>query len=358
MKWPTHGSNPTYLYHASGVKTPDRIIDFSVNTNPFGPPAIIKEKWPSWFQAITDYPDPNVTKLHHLISRKVGVSENQILIGNGAAELIQIIGQWLRGKKVLIIQPAFYEYEQACRAYDCQIDYFGLTEGDWSLPLQEIGPLLKAYDAVFLCTPNNPTGVVFERKDIIQLIDQCHAHACTLIIDEAFYDFADDTTSYSKYVTNESNIILLRSLTKMYAVAGLRIGYMLASEAIIKQLAKFKPHWSVNALAMLAAETGLLDDPFVQMTRKKIHENRNEIFEFLNLYQYEYSPSKVNFYLLKDPRLQDQKPLLEFLLQKGIVLRHTYNFPSLEGRWLRVAIKKKEENAILLEALRQWRNQP
>ncbi|MFK2826112.1 threonine-phosphate decarboxylase CobD [Bacillus sp. B190/17] len=355
MNWPAHGSNPAHLYEQLQIEQPESIIDFSVNVNPYGPPQVIKEKWMSWLADVSDYPDPYGKTVTKQIAQHDQVDEHQVVLGNGAAEVIQFLGQLWSRQKVILVQPAFSEYETACRVYECEIDYSFVNETG-SLPVDEIVNKAQGASAIFICTPNNPSGIAFSTKEMIQLLEQLKNSRCYVVIDEAFYDFAGSFT-FASLLHKYPQLIVLRSLTKMYAIAGLRIGYLLASEAVATRIARFRPHWNVNALALRAVEAVLTDSSFAERSRQKIAEERNRMFEWLEREQFNFTRSVVNFYLLRDPALEDQKPLLLFLLKKGIILRHTYNYPGLNGKWLRTAVKTKEENNKLKEALIQWKKQ-
>ncbi|MEK4031130.1 threonine-phosphate decarboxylase CobD [Pseudobacillus sp. FSL P4-0506] len=355
MKWPAHGSNPAHLYESLQMKKPDVLIDFSVNVNPYGPPPSIKDNWSSWLSAVSDYPDPYGKMVTKQIASLNGVNEQQVVLGNGAAEVIQFLGQLWRGRRVVIVQPAFSEYEAACRVYGCEIDYV-FTNKDHTLPINELTTKAQGAAAVFVCTPNNPSGIAFSEREIIELLDSLASSGCCVVIDEAFYDFAGSVT-VARFIKDYPNLLILRSLTKMYAIAGLRIGYLLADEALALQIARFRPHWNVNALALRAAEAVLADSSFVEWSREKITEERKRMLEFLEEEGFRFTRSVVNFYLLRDPLLEDQEPLFLFLLKQGIVLRHTYNYPGIEGKWLRAAIKTEKENNKLKEALLQWKKQ-
>ncbi|KZN98128.1 threonine-phosphate decarboxylase CobD [Pseudobacillus badius] len=353
MKWPAHGSNPAHLYESLQMDQPECITDFSVNINPYGPPPSLQANWESWLASVSDYPDPYGQTVTGQIARLNGVTDQQVVLGNGAAELIQFLGQLWRGQKVVIAQPAFSEYEAACRVYGCEIDNVFLNKGG-SLPVHELAA--KAHDAaaLFICTPNNPSGLAFPVEEIAQLLECLSSSGCKVVIDEAFYDFAGSSTVVP-LLQDYSNLIILRSLTKMYAIAGLRIGYLLAAEPLALQIARFRPHWNINAIALKAAETVLADPSFAERSRKRIAAERERMFQFLEKQGFQFTRSVVNFYLLRDPVLEDQKPLFLFLLKKGIVLRHTYNYPGLAGRWLRTSVKTEAENNQLREALLEWK---
>ncbi|OKL36041.1 threonine-phosphate decarboxylase CobD [Domibacillus mangrovi] len=355
MNLPSHGANPSHLYKASGVTEPRNVLDFSVNTNPFGPPSWLKEKWPALLHTIEDYPDPTGRKAVAAIAEQFTVSHEQILLGNGAAEIIHFIARHAAGQKAVICTPAFSEYEDACEAYNCPVESVPVSIDNWKLPVNEL--IEKAVDAavIFLCTPNNPTGQSFHEKDILSLLEKTRQSKVMIVIDEAFYDFASDD-SLAKYVNEFSHLAVMHSLTKMYAIAGLRIGYVIASETIIRQLKNYRPHWNVNAIALQVAESIAGDHHHASKTRTMIDGERNRMKEQLERIGYLVLPSSVNFYLLKDPELDDQKPLLHFLMEGGIVLRHTENFYGLNGKWLRAAVKKEQDNNRLIDALIEWRN--
>lgn len=356
MQWPSHGSNPRYLYESMNIPIPDDYIDFSANINPLGPPQNLERNWTDYYHRIHDYPDPYALSLKKQIAEKENINMGSILIGNGGAELITLIGRMLSRKNVLIIEPAFSEYEKACRSNDCQIFYHYKNERDWNLKIEELVGKIENVDAVFLCNPNNPTGVYDSYKEVLQLLEACKQRDVFLIVDEAFYDFLEDYRTITPLLKEYSNLIILRSMTKMYAIPGLRLGYSLAHSDVIEKLTAYQSHWSVNVLAMLAGEECLRDGAFIGQTREYIRIEREKLFAFFREERFDVSKALVNFYLLRDPEVEEQLPFFEFLLRNGIVPRHTVNFPGLEGRWLRFAIKSTDENQRLMEVLREWRH--
>lgn len=354
MTWPLHGSNPQYLYEAAGLPLPDSLLDFSANINPLGPPAVLQKRWGDLFQGIGTYPDPHTALLKKKIAKREGIEPEQILIGNGGAEIISLIGRRLAGKKVMIVEPAFSEYEKACLVNNCDVSYYKLSDG-WEIHLDDLIEKLQGMDAVFLCNPNNPTGIYYKTNIILPLLEVCKRRNCLLIIDEAFYDFVADYESLVPYVIDFPQLILMRSLTKIFAIPGLRLGYLLADKAFVERLSDLQPHWSVNSVAIQAGEWCLEDESHIAETIDFIQSERNLLFEFYQEHHFEVSCTAINFYLLRDCGLTDQYPLFEFLLKQGIVPRHTFNFPCLNGRWLRFAIRTSDENRKLMEAMKAWR---
>lgn len=334
-----------------GLELPGEYIDFSANINPIGPPVALKEKWGEFYREISVYPDPFAIELRETISKKEGIESDSILIGNGGAELITLVARMLEGKRVLIVQPTFSEYEKACLANKCEVSYHSLAGPDFSLTI----PDLSNVDALFLCNPNNPTGVHYPPSKLKSIMEECEKHRCFLILDEAFYDFLVDYESLIPYINRFPKFIILRSMTKMFAIPGIRLGYLVAAPKIIKELSALQSHWSVNTVALLTGELCLHDEEFIKDTQRYIEGERTRLFEFFTQADFEFSPSKVNFYLLRDSNIEDQFRLFEFLLQRGIIPRHTFNFSSLEGNWLRFAIKGTDDNNQLMEVLSEWR---
>ncbi|WP_066253576.1 threonine-phosphate decarboxylase CobD [Neobacillus drentensis] len=356
MIWPSHGSNPQYLYKAMGLALPKQFIDFSANINPLGPPPALKEKWLDFFHEINVYPDPFAAKLRDIISKSEQVPNESIFIGNGGAELITLVARMLAGKKVVIVEPTFTEYEEACRANSCEIIYHQLIEPNFELNTADLHMSLLDADALFLCNPNNPTGIQYSASTIISIVEECEQRDCLVILDEAFFDFLIEYESLVPYINKFSNLIIIRSLTKMFAIPGIRLGYLIAPPALVSELSKWQSHWSVNTIALLAGELCLQSGSFMIETQEYICNERRRLFSFFIKNEFVVSSSRVNFYLLQDPLLPDQFSLFEFLLHQGIIPRHTFNFPGLEGRWLRFAIKGHEDNNQLMEVLTHWRH--
>lgn len=355
MKWPTHGSNPQFLYEALHLDMPESVIDFSANINPLGPPAIVKDRWNELFSLVSDYPDPTAERLTGLLAKKEGVRKEQILVGNGGAELISLVGRLLTGKKVLIVQPAFSEYEEACRVNQCEVRYHLMDVDSWELRLDELLVNLREVDAVFLCNPNNPTGMFFPKQTIELLARECAKYETFLIVDEAFYDFIEGYESTVSCLQYGGNMIILRSMTKMFSIPGIRLGYLITNEALLAKIRVSKPHWSVNAIAMKVGEWCLSESDYVEQTIQLTKKEREKLQSFYREQEFSYSPSTVNFYLLKDTKVTDQFPFFRFLMEKGMIPRHTMNFPGLDGTWLRLAIKGPAEHERLLEVMREWR---
>jgi threonine-phosphate decarboxylase len=338
-----------------GMTLPEKYLDFSANINPLGPPEALKLRWNEIYKKVTVYPDPYAFTLKEKLSVKEQVPIDSLLVGNGGAELITLVARMIEGKKVLLIQPTFSEYEQACRVNRCEIIPVVLEAPNFELNLDQIRLKLRDADAIFFCNPNNPTGIRYPSSHILTLVEECEKQDCLFILDEAFYDFLLDYQSFMPYIKKFSNLIIIRSMTKMFSIPGIRLGFLAGHPDIIAKLQNFQPHWSANAIAQVAGELCTEEETFIRQTQNFISNEREKLFTHYKQQEFTVSTSEVNFYLLQDPYLQDQFPLFEFLLKKGIIPRHTFNFPGLEGKWLRFAIKNSQENQQLMEVLKQWR---
>lgn len=354
MTLPLHGANPQFLYEAMNIDMPERIIDFSVNTNPFPINDYFKideiNKW------IVKYPDPNCHELKRKYVEKLGIHEKQLLFGNGASQCIFLLAEHFNHQVIGIIEPTFNEYRRACEAFGCHIKTWEIHEEEnWQVELHDFEHFLKEIDVLFLCNPNNPTGTLFSNID--QMIEMAKEYNVYIVVDEAFYDFSEEENISSLHKINDyENLIILRSVTKMYNLAGVRLGYIAAQRQLINELNKKLPTWSVNGIAQqLGLQVAERMDDQVLKTRQFIQKERKRVCEKLENIGFYTSPSVTNYYLLRDVTEEHSHNLLIYLLQNGIVVRHTENFVSLNGKYVRIAVKTEEENDRLLALLEGWK---
>ncbi|WP_165820798.1 threonine-phosphate decarboxylase CobD [Pueribacillus theae] len=359
MSLPAHGSNPKHLLQALQVESPNHhLIDFSVNVNPFGMPASIRAVWNGLLASIADYPDPESMALKIELAKRESIGIENMMIGNGAAELVFLLANAFRGKDILIVDPTFSEYRSACEAHGCRVHSYQLREENgWRLDVEEIVQKLPGKAALFICNPNNPTGIRYEKESVITMIEKAEEHHVMVIIDEAFYDFCDEPYTLIPYIEKFSNLAVLRSFTKMFAIPGIRLGWLAASKEMMTRFSKLKPHWSVNAVAEQIGIQCLAEDTFVEQSVIRLKNERQRVTSALKEMNFVLSNSNTNYYLLREHEKQNLETLLRFLIKEGITARHTENFIGLDGNYLRFAVRKHEENNVLLEALESWRNQ-
>lgn len=321
------------------------MIDFSSNVNPLPFPRAIKRLKDQLFESLKAYPDPHVTVLSEKISSILGVRKEEILFGNGSSELIYLVVQALKPKTVVIPEPTFSEYERASRAHGARILKVRLAK-DFTLPLSSIPDA----DMLFLCHPNNPTGnyLITRREDLLKLSVKY------LVVDEAYIEFQREgwRHSFLPCIREDTRLIVLRTFTKLFPLAGARIGYLIANTGVVERVRAFKPPWNVSGPAMLLASFLLQDWDFVEKTRRLIEKEKAYLTKHLRALNFEPYPSVTNFLLLRLNGHQSSRELRERLLEKGILVRECSNFGLGEG-FLRVAVRTRKDNKRLIEALRE-----
>ncbi|PYZ92312.1 threonine-phosphate decarboxylase [Salipaludibacillus keqinensis] len=360
MKWPNHGGQPAAIKRQFHLLEDEVVVDFSANIHPLGPPVWVKDHLKKSFDLISQYPDPTYWDARTQIAAFEGVTADHVLVTNGGAEAIFLTAKFFEGKRALIIEPTFSEYEQACRHYHLDVDHvYSDAEEDFAFPLNKTIEHAAEVEVVFICRPNNPTGTVVSVSDIRSLLEKTKEKNTYVVVDEAFVDFLpNETDKLTPLLKEFSHLILLRSLTKMYAIPGIRVGFMMAHEQVIGQVQNWQTPWSVNVFASTMIQPLLKDYAFVSRSRDYFKEELLRIRRRLHEMDYYMSSSAVNFYLLRDEKHPNCTiELFQFLLKKGILPRHTDNFKGLDGNYLRFAIRSKAENDQLLDTLKAWREE-
>lgn len=354
MKWPDHGGQ--FHEYLNEIQQDEKILDFSVNINPFGPPIQMEEIIQASFDILGRYPDPSYRKLAEEIGQYEGLHSNEVLVTNGGAEAIFLVAQHFKGKKALIVQPTFIEYERACLQYNIQVEHVLLKKETFQWPFDEIVKKLKDVHCVFICRPNNPTGTLINKEEILALLIEAERFGTSIIIDEAFVHFIPDSERLTKWIHPFPNLILLRSLTKIYSLPGIRMGYCLSEKDTISALKSLQIPWSVNSLAAAIIPSLLEKKSFIQRTREWLTNELEWLQSRLKQLDFHVSNASTNFYLLKDPNHHSDHLFL-FLAKNNIIARHTHNFKGLDGEYLRFAVRSREENEYLINVLKKWREE-
>lgn len=339
MQLPAHGANAHTLYKAMNIAMPEEVIDVSENVNIDGFPQKIKEHWPELINKLAIYPDERAEPFYSKLAEFHQVPKNQILVTNGAAEALMALAQFFRGKDVAILEPSFSEYKRTLMQQDCTIHSI-VAEDIVSYRFNEyaLNQLLSKVTAIYICNPNNPTGVLLKKEWIENLV-QNHQH-CHFVIDEAFIDWTDERESVYTLINTYPNFFVLRSMTKMFGLAGVRLGYVMGQH--VEQLRSFLPHWNVSSIAIELGSICLEEQQFIWESREKSTKLRREmILEFESL-GCTITNSSANFLLFKLPDGVEYDEFFSHLLRRGIVLRHTKNYVGLDGKWFRIAVKNEE----------------
>lgn len=352
-----HGGNIREIKEKYNLK---KIIDFSSNINFLG----FSTKG---FQAVKDglneiqfYPDSDCKYLKEELANYHHIDPRNIILGNGSVELIYLISKVLGSSKTLIPSPTFIEYELAVLAAKGKPQFVRLLEKDhFQLNKKEVLRGLDEVQALFLNNPNNPTGILYPKQDLLKIIQAAKKKKVFVIIDEAFMDFVEDEDRFSllPQATRLSNLFVIRSFTKFFAIPGLRLGYAVGSQRLIKMLVKFQEPWTVNSLAQKAGVFSLKDNKYIQKTREFIKKERNFLFNKLSKIKgIKPFPPAANFIFIKlmSANAEDLKAKL---VKQGIIIRNCSSFRFLNNKYIRVAIKKHKDNLYLLKFLNKYLDQ-
>jgi len=335
-----------------GTKNPNpQVIDFSSNVNPLGCHPGVKRYLKKQLDLISEYPDPNSSDLRANLAWFTGVRKKQIVVGNGATEIIYNFCKTFLNKKtpILIPIPTFSEYEVSAKLCECKISFFKTM--NLSKNLQKFIMKIPRNGCIFICNPNNPTGVLIKKKEMLKIISAAKKKSSLVFIDETFIELVPESNeSLIKYIKNYENLFILRSLTKSFGLAGIRIGYGVSNSQIIDPLQKIKIPWNVSYMAQRAASAAICYHPFLEKTCKLIKKEKDFISSNLaKSKKFTCCDSSTNFILVKT---KIKSRLLQKKLQrKKILIRDCSTFRGLNQNYIRIAVKTRKENIKLVKAL-------
>ena len=313
------------------------VVDFSASINPLGPPPCVWEAMSSVDLSV--YPDPDCLALQEALSATLGVPPQCITIGNGSTELIHLLARACLSEEdeALILSPTFGEYEVACRLTGAIVAplYAAESRGfQWDMDSTCRLIRLKKPRLVFLCNPNNPTGVYLPRSDVFKLAEATGEYSL-LVVDEAYIAFTQDRVDETALgLLDLGNVVVLRSMTKDYALTGLRLGYGVAPEEVSRLLSAFQPGWSVNALAQAAGLAALSDSEHLDAARECVRHGKAYLERELQALSLKVTPSAANFLLVD---VGDAAGVRTELLCKGLCVRDCTSFGL--PRHIRVGVR-------------------
>ncbi len=325
---------------------PNKILDFSVCTNPFMPPPGIKEKMSAI--PVEQYPDSRATELRERLSERLGISPENILVGSGTTELIRLIAltYFRQGDAVLLLEPTYGEYEIACRLAGARpVKHRARERNNFTPKIEEVGGLIRQHHprAAFICNPNNPTGKYLSRNDIEKVLDGMGDNL--LILDEAYIDFVE--TTWNPFdLTERDNVVVLRSMTKDYGLPGLRLGYMVARKEIIDSLRPALPPWNVNAIAQKVGVAVLEKDEYLRQSLQQVREAKRFLITELAGLGFKVLPSDANYFLVKAGNATERR---RSLLKEGIMVRDCTSFGLPE--YIRISPRTLPECQRFIEVI-------
>ena len=346
-----HGGPNWAELEAMGL-TPEEVIDFSVNSNPFPLPSGIKEIFDTI--VIDRYPDSESTELKHCLSEKLGVAPDNILAGSGSMELIRLIATTYfgHGDSVLILEPTFGEYEIACQVVGTKIlKQWGKAEDHFALRIEKTVSTIRRRcpRGIFICNPNNPTGQYLSQPQVEMVLDS--SRDSLLILDEAYIAFTEGSWPSTDLISR-GNVIILRSMTKDYALAGLRLGYAIASQEIIQNLRKVCSPWNVNVVAQKAGVIALKNTEHLKRCESKIRQAKQFLTDELCRLGFTVVPSKTNFFLVE---VANAKAFHTALLRHGMLVRDCTSFGLPE--YIRIAPRTMPECRKLIATIEALKSQ-
>jgi len=343
-----------YIHGGNIYKYKKNIIDFSSNINPLGMPDNLIKDINDSIEDIINYPDPDYIKLRTKIASNYNVDYKNIVVGNGGIQLIHNAIEFINGESILIVSPSFVEYEKASKRFNKEVKYYLLLEeNDFKLKIDEFLKFdFNDIDNVIICNPNNPTGKYIEKKDIIKIIEYLKLKNINLILDESFMDFLDDKLSLIDKVNKYDNLIIIRSLTKFFAVPGLRLGFLVSSNNELKnKINKYRESWSVNIFANEFGINVFDNNEYILKTKEYIYSENKYLFEQLNeMNLFKVYSSVANYIFLKSKYEIDWK---KELLNYNILIRKCDNYIGLNDRFYRVAVKDNDSNLKLINSIKK-----
>jgi len=338
----------------------EEIIDFSSNINPLGFPDKTEEIIRKNINLITRYPDPESNELKLSLGEVLNINPKNILIGNGSSELLYLAVKAVNPKKVLIPAPSFIEYEKAAKSASasCIFVNYQRKNNEFKIDLQKIIKKAANSNLLFFCNPNNPTGSLLNSEEILFLIKKCKENNCFIFIDEAFIDFVDDVNNNSiiNNIYKYNNAIVFRSLTKFFAIPGIRLGYIAGNRNLINKIKAYQPDWPVNLFAQIVGKEVISDINYISQTKELIKKEKQFLFKSLEkISQLKLYKSAANFILIeiKGKSLTSEALADKLGREYKILIRDCANFKNLGNNFFRIAVKNRHENILLIDSLKQ-----
>lgn len=336
--------------HGGDIYRNKAISDFSVNINLSGTPESVMEAACRGVRSSFRYPDTRCQDLRKAISESAGIPAEEIICGNGAADLIYSLVLAARPEKALVPAPSFFEYGQALRAMGCTVVcHYMKEENGFALGEDFLQAITPDIGIVFLCNPNNPTGTLIDKGLMERIIKRCEEHHVLLAVDECFMDFAEDAAEYSVmdiYGRTET-LFVLKAFTKLYAMPGLRLGYGFCRDMqLLEKMKEVSQPWSVSIPAQEAGIAALKETEYVKRSLEILKKEKAFLLEGLDRLGLKVYGSAANYLFFRAG-----EGLFEKCLEKGFLIRDCGNYEGLSEGYYRIAVKTHEENELFLKAL-------
>ncbi len=351
-----HGGNIYDLARNIGCSPAD-IIDMSSNTNPLGPAPGLIEYLREKLKIVFAFPEVGSKKIIEAFANYHKIRADRVLAGNGTTQFIFTLPLSLGTKKALILGPTYADYGDVCEMYKIDCEYVMAKEANLFQPnIMDISAYLVDTDTVFICNPNNPTGNLIARRDLLKL---CEAYpGIRFLIDESYLPFTDRYDETTMIRTALTNVMVLHSFSKIFQIPGLRLGFLITSPKIVKQFKYFYQPWCVNSLAQIAGhyllDHVLGDDTFLSETQSFVTKEKHLLAERLkNTKALKLFPSMASFVLIKIKERFNAAHLCSIMANNRVLLRDCSNFKGLSDRFVRITLRSPEINAMVADKLRE-----
>lgn len=338
--------------HGGDIYTNKNLTDFSANINFFGMPESVKTAAKKAVEESIHYPDVCCRELKQAIASREQVSDEHIFCGNGAADVIFSLVFAKKPKKALLPIPSFYEYQQALNSVQCRTITYQLEEKDGFVLKEDIiNRITPDIDMLFLCNPNNPTGILTERELLEKILHKCERTDTLLVLDECFMDLVDKPERYSmmSWVERSDQIFIIKAFTKTYAMPGLRLGYgVCCNGGLLDQMERVSQPWRVSVPAQAAGVAAAGETDFVEKSREEIGVLREKMKKEIREMGYSIFDSRANYIFF-----EGEYHLGNLMKERGILIRDCSNYQGLHMGFYRAAVLSGEDDEKLLEALRE-----
>lgn len=331
-------------------KRAEDILDFSSNINPLGLPDSLTQLYHHSLADLSLYPDPGARPLVEKIAEVFSLTPEGIMAGNGSMEILNLAVRALKPRRALLIEPCFNEYRRLLEHQGCGVSVISLKpEEDFRFCLESVLQRLPEVQLLILGHPNNPTGTALTREKMLSLVEQARRLGVFVIADEAFADWEPEI-SVAREAQREEGLLVVRSLTKFFALAGIRSGFAIGPQDLIQKMKSEQGPWACNRLAQKLSTAILADLDFAVKSRRWLREEKEWLRVSLkNFKNFEVFPSRTNFFLVKSE--EPVSALFDFLGRRGIYIRQIQDIPGFEDSFFRIAVKTRKDNQRLVEAL-------
>lgn len=335
----------TYKYMYNG-----QIIDFSSNINPLGPPKGLKDTLDKSFGELTAYPDINYRELKGNIAEYLGCRADQVIVGNGAVEIINNV--CLMFKRTVVFTPCFAEYMKRPMVFGKEVLKLPLSV-NFQIQTKSLYDNMREGDLLILGNPNNPTGLRIPEETLIDVYDIVEKKGGFLLLDEAFFEFCPEDYDSTKLFEGRKNVCVIRAATKIFALPGIRLGYAFAHTDFIKGYSEVESPWSVNSYANAASRCIFKDMEYIKRTREYLKSEREYLLgQLYKLKWVKAFESDTNFILIKLLKHDEDHVFNEFI-KRGIMIRKASSFEDLDKSYIRIAVKDHQSNIKVIDCFKE-----